>query len=1548
MSQGRDRRSAVVHGGLALGTIMLVVIAATLTVAAAAAEAATTEFSSSFEAGDRPLDWTNTAETDAQGNKKMSGVTGSSRSGIPGNISDKIKAVTASAENPPNEAKENAFDGSVNTKWLVFANTGWLQAELSEPVAVVDYAVTSANDAPGRDPKDWRLQGSQDGQSWTTLDTQTGQDFGNRFQTREYRFANTTAYSFYRLDITANHGDGLIQLAELQLSNGDTTPAPPSDMKADVSSGPVNGPNMLPNAGFTGMKALQYSGEHTADGHGYAYDKVYDVDVAVTKDTELSYEIFPELTNQDLAYPSTYAAVDLAFSDGTYLSDLHAVDQHGAELSPQGQGASKTLYADQWNHQLSRIGDVAAGKTIKRILIGYDNPSGPALFNGWVDDIAIAGHPSRATRSHPSDWAITTRGTNSSGSFSRGNNFPATAVPHGFNFWTPETDAGSKSWLYEYQRANNADNLPTLQAFGLSHEPSPWMGDRQTFQVMPSTASGTPDADRAARALPFRHDNEVARPYYYGVTFENGLKGEIAPTDHAALLRFSFPGDDASLIFDNVDDQSDVTIDQQAGTIGGWTDTNSGAGATRMFIYATFDKPMTASGMLADGNRPGTGYARFDTSKGRVITMRVATSLISLAQAKHNLALEVGQSDTFDTIKARAQRAWDEKLGVVEVQGATDDQRTTLYSSLYRLNLYPNSAFENTGTNAHPIFQHAVQSTAGDPPPSTPTQTGAPVKPGKVYVNNGFWDTYRTAWPAYSLLYPKDAGEMVDGFVQQYRDGGWVARWSSPGYANLMTGTSSDVAFADAYVKGVKGFDATDAYDAALRNATVAPPGSNPFDTDVGRKGLIQSVFLGYTPNEVPEGLSWGLEGYINDYGIGNMAAALADRARSASARQRYREESTYFLSRAQGYVRLFDKRVGFFQGKSASGQWTTPPDQFDPRVWRQGGDYTETDGWNFAFHAPQDGRGLADLYGGRSQLAAKLDQFFATPETAKFPGTYGGTIHEMLEARDVRLGQWGASNQISHHIPYMYDFTGQPSKGQAIIREALRRLFVGSEIGQGYPGDEDNGEMSAWYVFSALGLYPLQVGSPNYAIGSPLFTRAVIHRQGGGDIVVNAPQNSAGNVCVRSLRVNGRDWNKTYVSQDDLARGARLDFGMGPQPSSWGTAANAAPPSLTTGADAPFPLTDAANPADGDPSAGGGTDASGLFDDTSKTQVTLTGTGRWAQFDLDRPRHVTFYTLTSGHDDGADPSGWVVKGSDDGHHWRVLDVRSGERFQWRSQTRPFALRHTGDFTRYRIEFTHPGAGRTTLSEIEFLSDRPIPPSPLAATATGGVGRAGDTVPVHVTITNSGTTPASGQLTLTVPSGWTQPVAAAFGPVAPGESETVDVGVSVPAGTAADSYMVRATARAAQGTARATTTIQVIGDTIEFTPGTDAEKPWLVDPDGSQLDGAIHDGNGRFADNGAHFTYRFDIPAGVTGGKLTLEIGNEYLVSVSSDDQTYREVLRETNEEHDLNNLDPPHELDLNTLLGGSRTLYVRIGDSFPQDGWGGWLGHLKLELTRT
>src|SRR5829696_8267596 len=492
---------------LLLACVGAVVVVAMLTAAGtSAAVAASQNFSSSFEAGDPQPTWTDAV--DARGS---SGITGPKATGIPGNVTNKVVEVTANGENTGGgEVKENLADGDIFSKWLVFESTGWVQYRLSEPVKVVLYALGSANDAPDRDPQDWTLRASNNGTDWTTLDTQVDQSFSERFQMKEYPIANAQAYLYYRLDITTNHGANIVQLAEWQLSNGETGPPQDSVMRSAVGKGPSSAYNAKSKVGFTGVRALEYGGEHTADGHGYSYNKVFDVDVAVTPASELSYVIFPEFELDDLSYPSTYAAVDLAFTDGTRLSDLQAVDQHGATLSPQGQGASKTLYTNQWNFKRSRIGAVATGKTIDRILVGYDNPDGPADIGGWIDDLTIDGSPAPRHRSRPSDWVVTTRGTNSSGSFSRGNNIPATAVPHGFNFWVPVTNSGSRSWIYEYQRDNDAQNLPAIEAFAASHEPSPWMGDRQTFQVMPSAAAGTPSASRGARALPFRHANEVA------------------------------------------------------------------------------------------------------------------------------------------------------------------------------------------------------------------------------------------------------------------------------------------------------------------------------------------------------------------------------------------------------------------------------------------------------------------------------------------------------------------------------------------------------------------------------------------------------------------------------------------------------------------------------------------------------------------------------------------------------------------------------------------------------------------------------------------------------------------------------------------------------------------------------------------------------------------------------------------------------------------------------------------------------------------------------
>ena len=1265
---GPRPRQAHIPAAALLATAALLVAATPSTSLALPSRPGQTEreFSNSFETNEIQPTWRNTIEVGPDGTKKASGVDGGFAGGIPGNVTDRVTTLRASGENAASgETKENLVDLQSGTKWLVFEPTAWIEFDLDAPVKVVTYALTSANDAAERDPRDWTLKGSADGKEWKALDSREGQTFAKRFETRTFDFANDTAYAHYRLEITKNAGAGLTQLADVQFSNGDTSVPVPEEMRSQVDRGPGGSPTAKANAGFTGTRALRYAGTHKADGHAYSYNKVFDVNTAVVRNTELSYRIFPALAETDLAYPATNVAVDLAFTDGTYLSGLRATDTHGGLLTPQGQGAAKRLYVNQWNQVTAGIGQVAAGKTVDRILVAYDSPKGPATFQGWIDDVSLRPRAPEKQLDRLSEYASTTRGTHSSGSFSRGNTFPATAVPHGFNFWTPVTNSASKSWLYEYARGNNADNLPAVQAFAASHEPSPWMGDRQTFQVMPSAAAGPPETDRVKRALAFRHEKETARPHYYGVTFENGLKAELAPADHAATMRFTYPGQDAGVVFDNVTAEGGLTLDPATSSFTGYSDVKSGlsTGATRMFVHGVFDAPVTSS--AAQGVK---GHFRFDAGDDRTVTLRLATSLISVDQAKANLADEIPAGTSFERVRTRAQDAWDAILDRVRVEGATPDQLVTLYSSLYRLYLYPNSGFEKVGTKLQ--YASPFSPMTG---PDTPTRTGAKIVDGKVYVNNGFWDTYRTTWPAYSFLTPNKAGELVDGFVQQYKDGGWISRWSSPGYADLMTGTSSDVAFADAFVKGVD-FDAEAAYEAALKNATVVPPSRG-----VGRKGMETSPFLGYASTETHEGLSWSLEGYLNDYGIAKMAEALHKK----TGRKRYQEEAAYFLSRAQKYVSLFDSEAGFFQGRDLKGDWRVPSAQFDPRIW--GYDYTETNGWGYAFTAPQDSRGLANLYGGRAGLGKKLDTYFATPETAspEFVGSYGSVIHEMTEARDVRMGMYGHSNQVAHHVPYMYDAAGQPWKTQEKVREVLSRLYTGSEIGQGYHGDEDNGEQSAWYLFSSLGFYPLVMGSGEYAIGSPLFRKVTLRMDSGRTLVVEAPRNSAKNVYVQGLRVNGKRWDSTALPHGLLAEGGRLTFDMGPKPSSWGTGAAAGPVSITRDDKVPSPRADLVT----------GTGA--LFDDTSATEAPVAS----VELPVAKPVRAVQYTLTSSARDRA-PAGWVLQGSADGTTWTDLDRRSDESFAWDRQTRAFSVAAPGSYAKYRLVAAGTGGA---LAEVELL-----------------------------------------------------------------------------------------------------------------------------------------------------------------------------------------------------------------------------------------------------
>lgn len=1250
-----------------------------------ATAAGATAFASSFETADVAPVLTGTGDA--------INVTGSRFA--PGSVLGGVTAVTASAQNTPGEAAAFAADGNAATKWLAFANTGWLQYQLAEAQPMSSYTLTSGNDEPDRDPKDFRIQGSNDGTDWVTVDERSGELFTGRGQTRSFTLADPSAeYLYYRLEVLATRtpSKNIVQLAGWEPIAVEGATPEPADLMLQIGSGPTSSDTAKTGVGFTGTKALQYVGRHLDAGPASSTTVLYDdVAVDVADDSELSYLVFPVLDGEQ-TYAATFVAVDLTFDDGTRLSTSGAVDSYGYGANARQQGQANVLWPNQWNKVTVDLG-AFAGRTVSDILFTYDHPgsdvkgvetpTAATAFSGWLDDVEIGAAAQLDTTDGLVSYVDTRRGTNSTGGFSRGNNLPATAWPNGFNFITPMTNADNVGTIYQYQRANNAQNLPALNGIGFSHQPSIWMGDRNQIAVLPA-ANGNPTSSLNDRKLPFHHENETARPDIYSVEFDNGIQTSVTATDHGAIYRFEFTGDTSSILVDQLVNSSKLQISGE--TVSGWVDGGSGwPGRTRMFVYGTFDRAPLTAGATTQGDRNGTArYAAFDTSGDKTVELRLSSSFISQDQAKKNHDFEL-QGVSFEDAHAAVRDAWNERLGVVhDVKGATDTQLVTLYSSLYRLNLYPNSQFENTGSEENPVYQYAspVSATSGA---ASDTRTNAKIVDGKVYVNNGFWDTYRTAWPLYSLLYPDVTEELVDGFVQQYRDGGWVARWSSPGYADLMTGTSSDVAFADAYLAGALDTDtALEAYDAAVKNATVLPA-SNA----VGRKGLAQSIFLGYTEATTHESASWGLEGYINDFGIAEMAKKLSEDPNTPADRvEQLKEEATYFEARADHYVEMFNPAAGTFTSRNADGSWTSGA-EFDKKAW--GGAFTEASAWTFGFHAPHDVDGLAALYGGRQELLDVMHDFLTVREKADYSG-----IHEAREARDVRLGMLGMSNQIAHHIPYVLAEAGDPSGAQALIRDIQDRLFVGSDIGQGYPGDEDNGEFSAWYVFSALGFYPLEVGSGDYTIGTPLFDSATLSI-GDTDLVINAPGASEGRDYVAGVSINGTAVDETTFDGDLVRAGGTIDFTMSETPSTWGAK------DLGEELEVPTTLVDATKPGRGALAAADGTPVGSLVDDNMNSTVTFAGDSAelvWAS--QSGPVSIGQYTLTSASKAAA-PSSWTLSGSMDGTTWTELDSREGETFTWDSQTRPFTAQGAGGYTSVKLSMKSGGAP-LALSEVELFA----------------------------------------------------------------------------------------------------------------------------------------------------------------------------------------------------------------------------------------------------
>ena len=730
-------------------------------------------------------------------------------------------------------------------------------------------------------------------------------------------------------------------------------------------------------------------------------------------------------------------------------------------------------------------------------------------------------------------WVNPLMGSESKPSLSNGNTYPAICLPWGMNFWVPQTGKMGDGWAYQY----GADKI---RGFKQTHQPSPWMNDYGQFAIMPTT--GRRVFAEEARASWFSHKAEVAEPNYYRVFLaDHNVTVEMAPTERAARFRFTFPQTDSAYVVVDALDKgtgSYVKVLPAQRKVIGYTTRNSSGVAPNFknYFVLVFDHDFTSNVIFRDNTlaqgvlEAQAGHAGaivgFKTRKGEQVNARVASSFISAEQAERNLN-EIGEQD-FEAVRQQGRAAWNKALSRVEVGGGTPDQMRTFYSCLYRALQFPRKLYE-VGADGKPVHYSPFN---------------GQVLPGYLYTDTGFWDTFRALFPFLNLVYPDVNAEMQQGLVNDYRESGWLPEWASPGLRNVMVGNNSAAVVSDAYLKGVRGQDIKTLYEALLHGAN----NTGPLDA-VGRTGVQYYNKLGYVPYDVKinENAARTLEYAYDDFAIYQLAKAL----------KRPKKEIDLYARRSQNYRNLFDKETGLMRGKNQDGTFQRP---FNPFKW--GDAFTEGNAWHYTWSVFHDVQGLVDLMGGPRKFVAKLDTVFALPPTFD-ASYYGSVIHEIREMQIADMGQYAHGNQPIQHMIYLYNYAGQPWKAQYWAREVMNRLYHPTP--DGYCGDEDNGQTSAWYVFSALGFYPVCPATDQYVLGAPLFPRAVLHLPSGKDVVLNAPKNSAENRYVNGLTVNGKPYGKNWLSHTELLQGATLDFDMSAAPNkSRGVKAEDAPYSFS------------------------------------------------------------------------------------------------------------------------------------------------------------------------------------------------------------------------------------------------------------------------------------------------------------------------------------------------------------------------------------------------
>lgn len=728
-------------------------------------------------------------------------------------------------------------------------------------------------------------------------------------------------------------------------------------------------------------------------------------------------------------------------------------------------------------------------------------------------------------------YVNTLQGTNSEHALTRGNTYPTTALPFGMHTWSPQTGENGSGWKYQYKK-------DSIRGFQQAHQCSSWTRDYCVFSLMP--VIGQLKVDQYDRAAKFSHDNEIGKPHYYSVKLDNGIKVEMSPTERGAHLRFNYPGkQNAYLVLDGYIGLSSVNIDQKKGKITGYITNSSGRLSQdfKNYFVIVFDKPIIAYGTwdnkskdIKSGNNVDAGkgigaYVQF--ASGTTVQVKVASSYISPEQAELNLSKELGGYKKLEDTKNAAWKIWNDHLNRILVEDDSEENKATFYSCFFRASLFSRKFYE---VDAY-----------GDSFYRSPNDMK--VYKGYYYTDTGFWDTFRGQFPLTCILHPTMQGRYMQALVDAKDQFGWFPSWAFPHEQGGMIGNHGISVLADAWAKGIRTFDAEKVLKGYYHEITNDGPGA-PAN---GRKGWKEYFTLGYIPYpDVRESTAKTLEYAYDDF-CGYQLAKMTgnDFYMNVFGKQMY------------NYKNVYDAESGFMRGRQKDGKWVP---NFDPYEW--GGPFTEGCAWHYLWSVFHDPQGLINLMGGEKNFITKMDSVFTVSNKFKV-GTYGRVIHEMAEMEMANLGQYAHGNQPIQHMIYLYNYAGEPWKSQFWAREVMKKLYNATE--DGYPGDEDQGQTSSWYVLSALGFYSVCPGTDEYVIGSPLFRKATITMEDGKKFIIEANNNDTQNVYIQSATLNGKSFDKNYVQYKDIINGGTLKFEMGSQPNkNRNTTKDAAPFSLT------------------------------------------------------------------------------------------------------------------------------------------------------------------------------------------------------------------------------------------------------------------------------------------------------------------------------------------------------------------------------------------------